>query len=195
MKTAKLIPALVLAFLAAPVFAQTVGSETQRDVNQQQRIESGLQSGQLSTHEAAGLERQQSHIDHVEAGALKNGKLSAAEKSRIQNMQNRASANINKDTHNAQIGNPNSASSTRMQADVARNVNQEKRVEAGVKNGSLTNHEVGKLERGQARDDHKQARAGRNGVVSVAEQRRMHRAESRQSHRIHQERHNGASRS
>ncbi|MEO7030936.1 MAG: hypothetical protein ABI351_01920 [Herbaspirillum sp.] len=45
MKTAKLIPALVLAFLAAPVFAQTVGSETQRDVNQQQRIESGLQSG------------------------------------------------------------------------------------------------------------------------------------------------------
>jgi hypothetical protein len=39
-------------------------------------------------------------------------------------------------------GNPNSASSKRMQADVARNVNQEKRVEAGLASGQFTIEEM-----------------------------------------------------
>lgn len=194
MNTRKLIPAIVLAFLAIPAFAQSAASETQRDVNQQQRIDNGLKSGQLTTREAAGLERQESRVDHAEAGALKDGKLSAAEKSRIQTMQNRSSANISKESHNGQTGNPNSASSVRMQADVARDANQERRIQAGVKNGSLTNHEVSKLERGQARGDHSVARAGRNGVVSAAEQRRLQRAENRRSARIRREKHDAQQR-
>ncbi|UUZ55732.1 hypothetical protein LP419_09440 [Massilia sp. H-1] len=46
-----------------------------------------------------------------------------------------------------QTGNPNSASSQRMQADVQRNVNQQTRIENGIKSGELTNHEVAKLEK------------------------------------------------
>ncbi|MFD2273424.1 hypothetical protein ACFS07_26630 [Undibacterium arcticum] len=74
-----------------------------------------------------------------------------------------------------------------MQADVQRNVNQEQRIEAGVKNGSLTNHEVAKLERGQARIDAKEAVAGHDGHVSAAEQARVQRTENRQSRRIHRQ--------
>src|SRR6185437_1313528 len=56
---------------AAPPQTQEV---TQRDLDQQDRVEQGLQSGQLSTHEAGQLEKQESHIDKMEANDLKNGK-------------------------------------------------------------------------------------------------------------------------
>jgi len=108
----------LLVAVSVPVFAQTAASETQRDINQQQRIESGLQSGQLSTGEAGKLERQESRIDKVQSNALKNGNLSPAEKARINRMQNKASSEIAADKHNGVSGNPNSVSSQRMQADV-----------------------------------------------------------------------------
>jgi hypothetical protein len=189
MKTTRLIPALLFSAMAMPVFAQSVANEVQRDVNQQQRIEDGLKSGQLTTREAGKLEREESRVDRAQANALKDGTVSDAEKNRIQKMQNKVSGDIYSEKHDAQTGNPNSASSKRMQADVQRNINQEKRVEAGVANGSLTNREAGKLERGQAKDDRKEAHAGRDGFVSAGEQRAVQRSENRQSRRIHHEKH------
>ncbi|HEX7635458.1 MAG TPA: hypothetical protein VF427_09290, partial [Noviherbaspirillum sp.] len=99
------------------------------------------------------------------------------------------------DKHNAQTGNPNSVSSRRMQADVQRNINQEQRIENGIKDGSLTNREAGKLERGQAKVDRKEFRAGRDGHVDALEQRQVQRGENRQSHRIRHERHDAQNRS
>jgi hypothetical protein len=194
MKATKFIPLLLTVMLAGHAFAQSTASETQRDVNQQQRIENGLKSGQLSTKEAAKLEKEQSKVDRVEANAMKDGKLSDAEKERIQRMQNKASRDIEADKHNAQTGNPNSASSKRMQADVQRNVNEEKRINEGVKNGTLTNHEAAKLEHGQARDDRKEARAGSDGHVGANEQAAIQRSENNQSKRIHKEKHDGQNR-
>ncbi|MDB5762362.1 MAG: hypothetical protein JWQ21_1357 [Herminiimonas sp.] len=195
MKTAKLIPAIMLSCLVLPVFAQSVSSEMQRDVKQQQRIESGLKSGQLTTREAGKLEHEEAQINRTEANALKDGKLSDAEKNRIQKMQNKVSRDIHAQKHDAQIGNHDSASSKRMQADVQRNINQGKRIKAGVSNGSLTNHEAGKLERGQAKDDRKEARVGHDGFVSAREQRQVQRSENRQSRRIHREKTDGQNRS
>ena len=77
----------LLAVAAAPVFAQTddgVHGFAHRDTSQQQRIEQGLQSGALTTREAAGLEREQSRIDQMESRALRNGNLSAAERALYQ---------------------------------------------------------------------------------------------------------------
>src|SRR5262249_56531272 len=122
----------------------------QRDVNQQQRIEQGLKSGQLTTGEAARLESEQSRIQRDQSRALQDGKLSPAEKARLQREQNQASRDINRLENNAVKGDPNSASSKRMQADVQRNINQQQRIEQGVKSGQLTNREAGRLERGQA---------------------------------------------
>ena len=180
----------IAIILSAPAMAQTAGSETQRDVNQQDRIEQGLQSGQLNTKEASGLEKGEARIDHVEARDMKDGTLSPAEKARIQNLQNNESARIYSQKHDAQTGNPDSASSQRMQTDVQRDANQEQRIHNGVANGTLTNHETSTLERGQARNDRIQARAGANGHVGKWEQRRAQRAENGTSGGIWRKKHN-----
>jgi hypothetical protein len=186
-----LLTALVATLLAAPVFAQSTASETQRDVNQQNRIESGLQSGQLTTREAGQLEHQEAKVDRTEANALKNGNLSPAEKARIQGMQNKVSQDISADKHNGAVGNPNSVSSQRMQADVQRNANQEQRIENGIKSGSLDKRQVGSLQRGEAHVDRSEARVARNGHVNANEQARVNRVQNRVSSRIHRDKTNG----
>ncbi len=192
MKIRNLGIALITATLfSGAAMAQTnVQNDTQRDVNQQQRIEQGLQSGQLNTQEAGKLEKQEQHIDKMEAHDMKNGSISPAEQAKLNAAQNRASQDIYKDKHNAVTGNPNSASSQRMQADVQRNVNQEQRIENGEKSGQLTNREAGKLERGQAHVDRKEARAAANGNVSAREQARIQGSETHQSHKIFRKKHN-----
>lgn len=187
----KLLSLLVAGLLAAPAFAQTAATEVQRDVNQQTRIEAGLKSGQLNTTEAARLEREQAHIAKAQQNALKDGKLSKHEQRKIERMQDTASADIKAQKHDAQTGNPNSASSQRMQADVQRNVNQQTRIENGIKSGELTNHEVAKLEKGEARIERKEAAAGKDGHVGAAEQRKVQHAENRESKRIHHQKHDG----
>src|SRR5262245_44741954 len=190
MKTATTMVAAVAAGLfSLAASAQTTGSEVQRDLNQQRRIEQGLKSGSLTTREASKLEAGESRIDKMEANAEKDGKLSPAEKARIQRAQNQESRDINRLQSNAAKGNPNSASSQRMQADVKRNVNQERRIEQGVKSGQLTNREVGKLESGQARVDRSEARAGANGHVGAKEQQRVQKAENQQSKGIYKQKH------
>ena len=182
---------LGIALFSASVgaFAQGTAATVQRDVNQQERIEQGLKSGALSTAEAARLEREQSAVSRQQSRALADGKLTPAEQARLNAAQNKASRDIAAAKHNGVTGNPQSASSQRMQTDVQRNINQDKRIEAGVQNGSLTNREVAKLEHGQARVERKEARAGRDGHVGAAEQAGIQRTENRQSKRIRHEKH------
>src|SRR5947207_13362935 len=142
------LTAIAAALFCGSAFAQT--GTIQRDVNQQERIEQGLKSGQLSTREAARLEREESKVERDQARALSDGKLTPAEKARLAREQNRVSRDIYREKHDAQTGNPNSASSQRMQADVQRNVNQQQRIEKGVQSGSLTTRGAGRLERGEA---------------------------------------------
>ena len=181
-----LVAALSLAFCGA-AFAQA--GTVQRDANQQQRIEQGLQSGSLNTREGARLEGEEARVERDQSRAMQDGKLSPAEKARLSREQNRVSRDIYREKHDAQTGNPNSASSQRMQADVQRNVNQQHRIEQGVKSGSLTSREAGRLEGGEAHDSRLQARAGADGNVGTGEQRRIQKNENRESRRIHHEKH------
>ena len=99
------------ALMSGTALGQGTATAVQRDVDQQQRIEQGLQSGQLTTREAAKLEKQETKVEAVEKNALKDGTLTPAEKARIANTQNAVSADIAAQKHDAQVGNPNSASS------------------------------------------------------------------------------------
>src|SRR3982751_6412373 len=166
--------ALGLAFCGA-AFAQA--GTIQRDVNQQQRIEQGLQSGSLNTREAARLEGEQARVERDQARAMQDGKVSPAEKARLAREQDRVSRDIYREKHDLQTGNPGSAPSQRMQADVQRNVNQQQRIEQGVKSGSLTTREAARLERGEAHDSRLQARAGADGHVGQGEQHRIQKNE------------------
>jgi hypothetical protein len=189
-RLAAIAAGLAACTIAAAASAQNTADVVQRDVNQQNRIEQGLKSGQLTTKEAGRLEHEESRIDKMESNALKDGKMTDAEKQRIERAENKASQDIARDKSNAQTGHPNSASSQRMQADVQRNANQEQRIENGVKSGALTNRETANLERGQARVDRKEAKASANGHVGAGEQRNIQAAENHQSKRIHSEKHN-----
>ena len=174
----------------SPALAQTSGSTVQRDVNQQERIEQGLQSGELTTHETGQLERQEATVEKMQSNALKDGNLSDAEKARLRRAQNKVSSDIYRDKHNASAGNPNSASSQRMQADVQRNVNQQARIAQGVRSGELTNHETASLERGQSHVSRAEARAGANSHVGPIEQGNIQARENHQSKRIFAKKHN-----
>lgn len=187
-----LVASMSLGLFASAAFAQTTASTVQRDVNQQTRIEQGLKNGSLNTREATRLEGEQTRIDRLQARDLKDGKLSPQERAQLNTAQNKASRDINGAENNRTTGNPQSASSQRMQADIARNVGQEKRIEQGVNAGELSRREVGGLERGQAHVDHKEAVAGHDGYVSKREQAGVQRAENHQSRRIHREKVHGA---
>ena len=189
---------LVTALIATAAFgssfaasAQTnAANTTQRDVNQEQRIENGLQNGTITTRENAELQRDEAHVDRLQAKDLKDGSLSPAEKAQLTAAQNKASRDIRQAKTNGINGNPLSASSQRAQADTQRNIDQQQRIANGVKNGSLTNHETASLERGQSHVDRREARAGADGHVSAAEQRSIARADNRQSARIWNKKHN-----
>ena len=90
----------LLAVMASGAMAQQ--GTIQRDVNQQQRIEQGLQSGQLTTREAAKLERGQARDSALEARAGADGKVGPREQQRIQRNENRQSRRIYKEKHDAQ---------------------------------------------------------------------------------------------
>lgn len=192
MKRHMIALALALAFsTVACAEEQPAAVAAQRDANQQERIEQGLQSGQLSTREAGQLERQEQHIDQQEAHALKSGgALTPQEKARITREQNAVSNDIHRDKHNAVTGNPNSASSQRLQADAQRNANQQQRIANGVNTGSLTNKEAGHLESGQARVNRNEANAAANGHVGPHEQAHIQGRENRQSKKVYDKKHN-----
>ncbi|NVO06772.1 MAG: hypothetical protein HXX19_12955 [Rhodoferax sp.] len=190
MKTRTLVTSLLIAIGSISAYAQTAADTVQRDVNQQTRIESGLKDGQLNTKEATRLERQQARMDRLQAKDLKDGSLSPRERLQLQHAQNRASRDIKAAETNGVKGNPQSASSQRLQVDVQRDVNQQARIEQGLQSGALTNHEAGKLERGQARVDRKEANAAANGHVGALEQAGIQHAENVQSERIFHTKHN-----
>lgn len=184
----RLLAAAALMTVCAASFAQSAATTVQRDVNQQRRIEDGLKSGELTVREAGKLEREESRIDKLQSQELKDGHLSEAERARLRSAQNRASADITKLESNGQVSSPDSRSAKRMEQDVQHNINQQRRIEAGLKDGSLSRHEVGVLEHGQAEVNHKQAEAAHNGHISRSEQTQVRRAENHQSARIHHER-------
>ena len=169
--------------------AQSTPQFIQRDIHQQQRIEQGLRSGRLTVQEAAGLERETARIDRLQAHALSDGRLSAEEAARINRAQDRLSQDIRREAHDAQTGNPNSPSSQRMQADVQRNINQDRRIAQGLHSGQLSNREVSQLQRSQAQIHRSEARAGADGHIGRYEQQGIRQAENSGSRGIYRETH------
>ncbi|MEW6706482.1 MAG: hypothetical protein AB1430_16670 [Pseudomonadota bacterium] len=187
--------AALLAFVAAgPVLAQSAAPTVQRDIHQQQRIQQGLQNGAITTREAAALQRGEARVDHLQAKALKDGTLTGAEAARLDAAQDKTSHAIAAAAHNSVTGDPGTASSQRIQADVQRNIRQDQRIQQGLQSGELTHHEAARLERGQAQVHRQQARAGRDGHVGAHEQRHVQHAQNHQSRRIHRQKHDGQQR-
>ena len=74
----------------------------QRQMNQEQRIDQGIASGQLNEREANRLKKQQGHVNKMEDRAKSDGVMTKTERARIGAAQNRASRHIAREKHDRQ---------------------------------------------------------------------------------------------
>lgn len=100
---------------AALVAATTAHAQTQdpaatpgvdkRQEMQQQRIEKGVQSGQLNAKETARLERHQGHIANMENKVKADGTVTRNERARLHHAQDHESKRIHRQKHDRQTAN------------------------------------------------------------------------------------------
>ena len=74
-----------------------------RQVNQQQRIRQGVQSGELTRHETMKLEREQGRIARHEAIAKSDGTFTPRERTMIQRELNHSSRDIYRQKHDNRV--------------------------------------------------------------------------------------------
>lgn len=103
-KMTTVLAAAILAGFALPALAQTSSTPRidQRQEKQQQRIDKGVSSGQLTPKEAARLEKGQARVQKMEDKATADGKVSAKERRRIESAQDKQSRRIAKQRHDKQ---------------------------------------------------------------------------------------------
>jgi hypothetical protein len=100
----RIVFATLVAAAALPLAAQTSTPRVdQREVNQQQRIEQGINSGQLTPKETAKLEKGEAKIDKMEAKAKSDGKVTDKERKKLTKAQNKESKKIYKEKHDKQV--------------------------------------------------------------------------------------------
>jgi hypothetical protein len=73
-----------------------------REHNQQERIRQGIKSGELTRREAIRLEEQEARIRVNEKFAKSDGKITPAERARLEKELNRTSENIYQQKHDNQ---------------------------------------------------------------------------------------------
>jgi hypothetical protein len=78
-------------------------SPEQRQRNQQERIDQGVRSGQLTDREANRLEAQHQKINRDIKAAKADGEMTPGERAKIEREQNRLSKRIYKQKHDAQV--------------------------------------------------------------------------------------------
>jgi hypothetical protein len=93
----------VLATFTLPVLAQTNTPKVdQRQANQQQRIDQGVKSGELTGKEATKLEKGQAQVDKKEAKAKADGKVTPKEREKLKQAQAQQSKKIKHEKHDHQ---------------------------------------------------------------------------------------------
>lgn len=193
MRIKTILFAAALATLAAPVFSQSDNPApviNQRKENQQDRISSGVGSGQLTAGETRNLEKREAGLNGEQKRMEKRdgGNLTAADKARLTRQQNRLSASIYRDKHNGRVANTDPKSEVGQ-----RQRNQQERIAQGIKSGQLTAGEAAHMENREAKVNHEIAsdRAANGGRLTGGEKARVNRQENRNSAAIYRDKHNG----
>jgi len=128
-----------------------------REAYQQNRINQGVQSGQLTPEEFNRLQREQARIRAAEARMRADGRLDPRERARLNAMLNRSGRDIYRAEHNRQVAAPGRAWGQPHPYWGARpgmpwrQANQQNRIYQGVRSGQLTPAEFNRLGNQQAR--------------------------------------------
>lgn len=104
MKLKTVAAALLMTAFTLPALAQSTSTPRidQRQANQQQRIDQGVQSGALTDREAARMERGQDRIQNMEDKAKADGVVTGQERKRITKAQDNQSKRIYRQKHDRQ---------------------------------------------------------------------------------------------
>jgi len=96
-----IIAAVAAAAVVFPGYAlaQSTPRIDNRQENQEERIERGVESGELTKKEARRLERGQEHVDRLEDKASRDGRITQRERDRIEDAQDNQSNRIRKQRH------------------------------------------------------------------------------------------------
>lgn len=99
-----IIAAFIATSIAFPAyaFAQFTPRAERRLENQDERIERGIESGQLTRREARRLEYGQDHVQALENRALRDGRVSQRERHRIERAQDIQNRRIYTQRHDRQ---------------------------------------------------------------------------------------------
>ena len=100
---------MAIAKTPAPAAQPATPRVDTRQAHQDQRIEQGVASGQLTARETRRLEREQQHIARVETRAKADGQVTPQERKRLHHLQDRASRDIHRQKHDAQVTAPGDA--------------------------------------------------------------------------------------
>lgn len=244
------IPYAVLSgslLVGGSAYAQSMYGIDQRQDYQQNRIEQGIQSGQITRGEAYRLEQGERSIDRAQARARADGTVTQQERNRIDHMTDRQGQQIYRQGHDNQQswdrgqnwgrtdgrrdgwsdrgyagrdggrdgwgnhgwgdrgdqgrgdqgrnygwnqGQHNGWDGNRPSGGERRDAWNDRRIDNGTRDGSLTRGETNRLDRGQNRVDRYQANARADGRVTPYEHGRIDQMQNNQSQRIYNARHN-----
>jgi hypothetical protein len=251
------IPYAVLAgglLVSGSAYAQSMYGIDQRQDYQQNRIEQGIRSGQITRDEAYRLEQGERAIDRAQARARADGVVTQQERNRIDHMTDRQGQQIYRQGHDRQQawdrgqdwgrtdgrrdgwndryaggrnnggwdrgnggwdrghggwdrghnysggdrgnhygwerGNHNGWDGNRPPGVERRDAWNDRRIDNGRRDGSLTRGEANRLDHGQNRVDRYQAGARSDGRVTPYERGRIDQMQNNQSQRIYNARHN-----
>jgi hypothetical protein len=163
-------------------------SIAQRKDNQQDRIAQGIQSGQLTPGETKNLETKEAGLNKEERTMRSedDGHLTSADRTKLNNQQNKLSDKIYDDKHNAaqdHFGNSEVGQ---------RQENQQDRIAQGVKSGQLTAGETAKLENQQQGINREVGgmRQANGGKLTQADKKAVNQQQNKASKNIYNKKHN-----
>jgi hypothetical protein len=195
-----LVSAAALVLSASGAFAQSTSTPSttttpdkpptiqQRKDNQQDRIAQGVQSGQLTAGETKNLETKEAGLNKEESHmrSADDGHLTAADRSKLNNQQNKLSNRIYQDKHNAATAHyGNNPVGQRRE-------NQQDRIAQGIKSGQLTPGETAKLEK-QQQGINKEVggmRQANGGKLTQADKKAVNQQQNQASKNIYNKKHN-----
>ena len=94
----------ILTFVIIAALNTAFAGEVQDRVNiQENRIDQGVKSGELTPKEAGRLETNEARIEANRKKALSDGKMTAKERRRLRRQENRQSRKIHRAKHNAEV--------------------------------------------------------------------------------------------
>ena len=108
MKLKSLLATALVAAFPTMVLAQAADTTStkridKRQENQENRIEKGAQSGQLTGKEQKRLQKGQEHVQKMENKAMADGKMTKNERKRIEHAQDQQSKAIYRERHDKQV--------------------------------------------------------------------------------------------